>query len=124
VHATDNSRHVKISENFTTLLNVLLLFSTVYIFFNILLSPFNKSMHSCPVTVLLLSLQLLQHAVLQCLFICVMASSQAVFQTNKPRKSDGARLVLQDGCGKTGHPNFLMAWHSYGEATMLTFFGG
>jgi hypothetical protein len=38
-----------------------------------------------------------------------MASSKAVFKINKWGESDGARSELQGGCGKTVHPNFLMA---------------
>jgi len=64
-------------------------------------------MHSCPVKVILLPLQPLENAVLQCLFVWVMGSSQAVFIMNKWGESDGARSELQGGCGKTVHPNFL-----------------
>jgi hypothetical protein len=120
---------VKISQNFTTLLKAS--FRTVSIFVNIHLPPFNKSMHSCPVTVLLLPLQILEHGVMQCLFICVMVSSQAVFQTNKRGKSDGGRSgrqgwMWQDCSSKfsdgLNRANTSVAWHSYGEATTLTFF--
>jgi len=66
-------------------------------------------MHSCPVKVILLPLQLLENAVLQCLFVWVMGSSQVVFKMNKWGESDSARSELQGGCGKTVHPNFLTA---------------
>jgi hypothetical protein len=66
-------------------------------------------MHSCPVKFILLPLQPLENAILQCLFIWVMGSSQAVFKMNKWGESDGARSELQGGCGKTVHPKFLMA---------------
>jgi hypothetical protein len=53
-------------------------------------------------------MQPLENAVLQCLFVWVMGSSQAVFRINKWRDSDGARSEVQGGCGKTVHPKFLM----------------
>jgi hypothetical protein len=87
---------MKISQKFTTLLKAQSIFSTV----PFLLPPLNKSMHSCPVKVIL---------PLQCLFVWVMGSSQAVFKMKKWGESDAARSELQGGCSKTVHPNFLTA---------------
>jgi len=91
LHDTDNLRHVKTSKKFTILLKAQLFFSTASILVPFLLPPFNKSMHSCPVKVILLPLQPLENAILQCLFIWIMGSSQTVFKINKWGESDGAR---------------------------------
>jgi hypothetical protein len=100
---------VKISQIFTTLLKAQLFFSTASILVPFLLTPFNKSIHSCPVKFIFLPLKPLENAILQCLFVWVMEFSQTVFKMNKWGESDGARSELQGGCGKTVHPNFLTA---------------
>jgi len=68
-------RHEKISKNLpVTLLRAKLFFNIISIFVNILPRS-DKSIHSCQVEVSLLPLQ--------CHIICVLVSSQVVFQRNR-----------------------------------------
>jgi len=69
-------RHEEISKNLTgTLLRAKLFFNIISIFVNVIFPPSDKSIHSCQTEVSLLPLK--------CHIICVMVSSQVVFQRTR-----------------------------------------
>jgi hypothetical protein len=87
-------------------------------------------MHSCPVKVILLPLQPLENVILQCLFIWVMVSSQAVLKMNKWGESQckvGTAGWMQQDCSSKlsdglNSADTSMAWRFYRVAIILTFF--